>query len=185
MVTPRQSQRILSGIIEDSLGFIVDYFTSRNKILRNSELNDYLSDCFTDKGISRRRISRINYDLKRSHYIKIGEGDSVKLTNKAKIRIIEKFASLYPNDGKRRLISFDIPEVKRRERNGFRRTIKQMGFKQIQKSLWVCDKNLSDLVEIAIKEFKVSEYVAYFVIERSNIDKHINKILKNKRVHQR
>lgn len=183
MVTPKQSQRILSGIIEDALGFLVDYFSSKNKFLKNSELNDYLYDCFDDKGISRRRISKISYDLKRNNYLDIVEGDSVKLTDKAKIRVIEKYASLNPHDGKRRLISFDIPEVKRRERNGFRRTIKKMGFKQIQKSLWVCDQNLGDLVEVAIKEFKVGEYVAYFVIERSNIDKYISKILKRKRVH--
>jgi len=52
-----------------------------------------------------------------------------------------------------------------------------MGFVQIQKSLWVSDKNLGELVEMVVKEYKVENYVAYFIIDNSNIEKHIGNLL--------
>ena len=118
------------------------------------------------------------YELKKSKYIEIDEGDSVKLTNKAKIKLIDRIADTNINDGKLRLVSFDIPEIKRTNRNNFRRAIKRMGFRQVQKSLWVNNRNVGELVEMAAVEYKVSDYVAYFVAERSNIDHHISDVFK-------
>ena len=45
-----------------------------------------------------------------------------------------------------------------------------MGFVQIQKSLWVIDKNVTDLVEMAAYEYKVEKFVAYIVSEKSDIE---------------
>ena len=108
------------------------------------------------------------------------EGEvSIKLTNKAKIKIIDKIIEGKEKDNKYRFISFDIPERLHYYRDLFRRAIKRMGFRQIQQSLWVTDKNIGDLVEIAAKEYGVEEYVAYIVAETSNIDAHIKQTLKN------
>lgn len=167
----------MTWCVNSALNLLVDYVKSKQKPLREGELTGYFRDQLVDYGISNRRISRVVYDLKKSNYIEFDEGDSVRFTNKAKIRFIDKFVPADKADKKRRLVSFDIPETKRRQRNAFRRSIKQMGFRQIQKSLWVCDKNVGDMVEVASNEFGVEEYVAYFVVESSNIDLFINKIL--------
>lgn len=105
-----------------------------------------------------------------------GSGDSIEFTNKAKIRIIDTLSSRHEVDGKYRFLSFDIPEQKRAYRDGFRRSIKRLGFKQVQKSLWVCNKNVGDLIEILLKEYHVNEYVTYIISERSDIDKHVKKM---------
>lgn len=181
MFTPKQSQKILGWTIETALNLLVELYSSGKTILKQSEITNYFNQYVEGSDISSRRISRVSYELKRQKYIEIDEGDSVRLTDKAKIRVIEKCVAMNPHDKKRRLISFDIPETKRVQRNCFRRAIKKMGFAQIQKSLWVCDRNIGDLVEIAVKEFKVEEYVAYFVVETSNIDKYINKILSQRK----
>jgi len=126
------------------------------------------------------RFSRQITGAVRSGYLTINPSNSVEFTNKAKLKIVDTIISNNQKDNKIRFISFDIPEVKRSERDGFRRVIKNMGFRQIQKSLWACDRNVGELVEIAKSEFGVEKYVVYIVSEKSDIDDHIRKILNNK-----
>lgn len=185
MVTPKQSQKIIGWCVESALIVLYDLIIIGKEKIGSSEIGKHLRDEFNDQNISGKKISKMTYDLKRSKYLEIGEGDSVILTDKAKIKLIDKCLTGHVDDGKKRLISFDIPEPKRVKRDGFRRVIKRMGFVQIQKSLWVCDRNLGELVEIAIKEFKVERYVAYFVVENSNIEKYIKKLLIKGRKHRK
>lgn len=177
MHSPRSSQKLVYWCVDYALNILIDYISDKIDPLKDKQLTKLFNQKLQDKGISKREISRMTYKLKRQKYIEIVKGGSVVLTDKAKIRAIDKYATLTPQDEKRRLVSFDIPEAFKKQRNSFRRTIKRMGFRQIQKSLWVCDRNVGDLVEIAAEENQVGEYVAYFVIEKSNIDKHIEKLL--------
>ena len=124
------------------------------------------------------KFSKKVNDAVKTGYLRIGPNNSIEFTNKAQLRIMDKIISGKRRDGKNRFLSFDIPEPKRSKRDGFRRIIKRMGFRQIQKSLWVCDKNIGDLVEIAKREYGVEEYVVYVVSEKSDIDDHITNILK-------
>ena len=127
-------------------------------------------------------FSNLVYQCKRNGYIKIKNSNnqnSIVLTNKAQLKIIDKIVKNQKSDGKFRFISYDIPENLRVARDQFRRTIKKLGFVQIQKSLWVCNKNVSQLVELAAYEYKVEKYVAYIVSEKSDIDGLIQKKLKN------
>ena len=75
-------------------------------------------------------------------------------------------------------VSFDIPEKLNSGRNSFRRVIKKLGFLKIQNSLWVINKNISDLVEMAAIEYGVAEYVVYIVSSETNIDQSIVERLK-------
>ncbi len=134
----------------------------------------------SDKVLTCSNISRIISNFKKSGYIEIIEttaGESIQFTNKAKLAIIDRLAKKTKNDNEFRFVSFDIPETLRRNRNQFCRSIKRMGFKQIQKSLWVSNKNLGKLIELAAIEYKVNNYVVYIASSNSNIDTHINKIL--------
>jgi CRISPR-associated endonuclease Cas2 len=124
------------------------------------------------------RFSRQVNDAVKVGYLKVSPSNSIEFTDKARLRIIDSIVSGKRNDGKYRFISFDIPEDKRAQRDGFRRAIKRMGFKQIQKSLWACDKNIGDFIEVAKKEYKVEKYVAYIISEKSDIDNYIKKTLK-------
>ena len=105
---------------------------------------------------------------------------SIELTNKAKLKVIELIAKKTKRDKVYRFVSFDIPEEKRKSRDQFRRVIKRMGFVQIQKSLWVTNKNLSTLVEAAAYEYGVEKYIAYIVSMKSDIDGIIEKKLSNR-----
>jgi len=176
---PKNSQEILKWCIESALQFIFDKVNKSNEKRNRYQMHEDLYSHFGGK-VNHRQVSSMFYELKRHGYVELSEGDSVKLTNKAKIKIIDKISGPERHDGKLRLVSFDIPEIKKVNRNNFRRAIKKMGFKQVQKSLWISNRNVGELVDAAAKEYKVSDYVAYFVAERSNIDRHIKDVLSGK-----
>jgi len=133
-----------------------------------------------DQELTVAKICHFFNSLKRRGYIKIQNKDgqeSVVFTNKAKIALVDRIVDQAKWDGKYRLVSFDIPEPMRRNRNSFRRAIKRMGFKQVQKSLWVSNKNAGPMVELAAYEYGVEKYVIYIVAESTDIDGTIAKML--------
>ncbi len=135
---------------------------------------------FGDKWAAKRGSRTISDLVSRGYFESSHDGKSVRFTNKAKIKIIDKISNKTRSDGKDRLVSFDIPEKLKDKRDSFRLMLKRMGFKQIQKSLWVCDKNIGYLVEMVSEEFGVNDYVVYVVVERTNIDETIDEMLSKK-----
>jgi DNA-binding transcriptional regulator PaaX len=65
-------------------------------------------------------------------------------------------------DGTWRIVVFDIPEQKRIVRNLFRRNLKKWGFKQMQKSVWISQKNVFNKLVSYVQELKIDEYVTIF-----------------------
>lgn len=128
-------------------------------------------------------ICRSLHSLKQRNYIEIKNEngqESIRYTNKAKLKMLDKISERSTNDGVMRFISFDIPEKLKTERDKFRRAIKNLGFRQIQKSLWVINKDVGSLVELAALEYGVNDYVVYILAAGTNIDSTITAIL-NKR----
>lgn len=179
VVNPKKYQKAAALGIESAINLIYQATVVLGKKLSKAGIFDYFSEEL--KGVNNQKISKKLYELKRSGYLGF-EGDSVVLTNKAKMKIIDQLTSNASQSKKYHLVSFDIPEAKRINRDQFRRAIKRMGFIQIQKSLWVSRKNVGEFVEMAAEEYKVSDYVAYFVSEKSNIDRYIENIFLDKHI---
>ena len=126
-------------------------------------------------GDPRRHTQRI-YDLERIGYVKIDhKSDSVKFTTKGKIKIIENLPD-NSKDGKWRFLSWDIPEEFAPKRQQFCRSIRRIGFRQVQKSLWVCPYVKADQIDYIIDELEIRKFVAYIVAERTDIEKDLDKI---------
>lgn len=64
-----------------------------------------------------------------------------------------------PWDQRWHLIIFDIPESKRKLRDGFRNYLKNAGFGMLKSSVWVSPRNHSDTVRRYAKRNKIEEYV--------------------------
>ena len=142
-----------------------------------------MHDVSDEQELTCSKISQIFSNLKNRGYIEVKKSngqESIIFTNKAKLAIVDKIAERSKAENKYYLVSFDIPEDSRINRNKFRRTIKRLGFRQIQKSLWVSNKNLGEFVELAAYEYGVENYVVYFVSENTNIDGIIDKMLTKK-----
>ncbi|MFA5158028.1 MAG: hypothetical protein WC451_02470 [Patescibacteria group bacterium] len=129
------------------------------------------------EGDSRRIQANIG-SLEQRGYIKIDrKSDSIVLTKKGQIKIIEN-SDDSTVDGKWRMVSFDIPETLQVKRNQFRRSIKRIGYKKVQKSLWVCPFVKSDKVELIIRELGINSYVAFLLVEKTDIDNFLQALFK-------
>lgn len=134
-------------------------------------------------GWNNQELSRGIYELKKTNYITVDNStgqQSIELTNKAKIKTVEIIAKKLKEADKYRFLSFDIPAKFNYNRNKFRKIIKKIGFVRVQQSLWVINKDVTDLVEAAIYECNVEKYVAYIISEQSDIDGVIKKLLSSK-----
>jgi len=164
--------------IEKMLSFLFE-FAEYMTIPEISKTEVYRGVYRVNRGhMSKKQISTMFYRLKKQNYIASGSRDnSIVLTNKAKIRLVEKSVAKKMSDGLLRFLSFDIPERLHTQRDNFRKAIKRIGFRQIQQSLWVTDKDISDEIELVIKYYRLEDYVAYIVAQETNIDLMIKNIL--------
>lgn len=98
------------------------------------------------KAYSKRRVADTFYNLKRQGLIQIkkrGQQIYISLTEKGKRKAgmfqIDSLKVKKPKrwDGKWRVVIFDISELKKVHREAFRGKLKEIGFYQLQKSVWV------------------------------------------------
>lgn len=66
-------------------------------------------------------------------------------------------------DGLYRVIIFDIPENKKSIREVFRKKLKNLGFYQLQKSVFVCEYECRDEIEFLKNYYEISPYVSYIL----------------------
>ena len=146
------------------------YNTRRQRLWNNSSIGRWI-DTLKRQGYLTEKKSQTN-------------DNSIVFTNKGKMKLLEKISNRITKDHKYRFLSFDVPEYRRSDRNKFRKSIKRLGFVQIQQSLWVIDKDVSDIVEMLAYEFSVERYIAYIISERSDIDGIIEKKIKEQQTHK-
>lgn len=106
-------------------------------------------------------LKRAEYYLKNKDYVKIDKGNSqysVKLTEKGADVVFAdalrklKIKSVLPWDGIWRIVIFDIPDRHKWARDTLRAQLKNMGFYQIQKSVFVsafpCEEEINFLASL-------------------------------------
>lgn len=110
--------------------------------------------------------------LRKSGFIEFISDDELafRLTNKGKEKAL-LLALENPDDNwdeKWRVVSFDIPEKRRKLRDLLRAKLKQWNFIQKQKSLWVTKKDCTKQMQDFIKQVGIKEWVMVF--ESDSID---------------
>ncbi len=155
------------------------------------KVSSILIQSITDQKELKRQLKYGDYDdhnfsvqlkrLIRTGYLEELENDgqhSIRLTKKGRLKLLENMVDK-TLDGKWRMLSFDVPEKMRSQRDAFRKSIKRIGFRQVQKSLWACPYTHAEEVELSITEHKVDKYVAYMVVERTDIEPHLKRLFSN------
>lgn len=156
-IVARSPEAIINGFIDHK---------SLGKYLRGQE--EFLAD---------KLLYKLRH-LKKQGYVETdrnGGLTSVKISIKGKIKNIENPLD-NRLDGKIRAVSYDIPEVHNNKRKQFCRSLKRIGYIQLQKSLWVCKYCKAEEIDLLIDDLGLNDYVVYFVIEKSNIGQHLKKI---------
>ena len=150
------------------------------EILRNKK--------YFKKKFDERKIARLVERLKRNRLIILNEESGkfkVELTEKGKRKVkeihldnleIERPATW---DGKWRVVIFDIPDkYKKRARDALREKLKELGFYQLQKSVWViphpCEKEIQFLCEL----FDITSYVNILIVDEIYNDIKLRKYFK-------
>lgn len=64
-------------------------------------------------------------------------------------------------DGKWRVVFFDIPEKERRARNALREKLYDLGFYEMQKSVFVLPYECRDEINFVVSVFNIKPYVQY------------------------
>ncbi len=74
-------------------------------------------------------------------------------------------------DRKWRVLIFDIPESRRSIRTKVRNTLRSVGFKRIQDSVWVFPHDCSELVSLLKADFRIGKDLLYMVVDEIENDK--------------
>ncbi len=130
------------------------------------------------KSYTKQQIQDAVYNLKKRKLIEIiQEGDDkikVKLTNKGKKRVkkfcLETLKIKKSNqwDKKWRVLIFDIPtkpKIYHQAREALRRKIKDLGFYQMQKSVWVYPYECEDELLFIAELFQVQRYIEILTVD--------------------
>ena len=76
-------------------------------------------------------------------------------------------------DGKWRMLIFDIPETRKALREKVRNTLRAIGFKWLQDSVWVYPFDCEDFVTLLKADFKIGKDVLYVIAEAIENDRKI------------
>ncbi len=76
-------------------------------------------------------------------------------------------------DGKWRLVMFDIPERFKRARDALRMQLKQLGFLEFQRSVFVHPFECRDEADFIIEFYQVRPWVRYATAEAIDVDPHL------------
>lgn len=125
-----------------------------------------LENLMMKKKYPRKKVYDTFYNFRRQGFVRIerqGKQIFVSLTEKGKEKAgmlqIDQLRISKPKkwDGKWRVLIFDIGEKRKLYREAFRGKLKELGFAQLQKSVWICPYPCDGEVEILRRFFGLSE----------------------------
>lgn len=118
-------------------------------------------------------FAKFIYKLEQNGYIKrlkVKDKSAVMLTPKGldkvftiKMKLKEKRQR---RDKKWQMVLFDIPEKKRKKRDFFRKSLKYLGYKKLQKSIWVCPHDVLQETKDLIKRYKLESHVELLLVKK-------------------
>ena len=123
---------------------------------------------------SKREMRNAFDHVRRKNYIEKYQG-SYRITEKGKKKLIEfdietmQIPTPRKWDKKWRIVMFDFPIRFKKAREAFRYTLRDLGFKQFQKSTWIVPYPCTDEIEFIADYFAVGKYVD--IIEAGKISK--------------
>jgi len=125
---------------------------------------------------NKKQFKRFVSYLRTKGYIKENEAGVEKgilLTKKGEQKALALDCKLVEKekrkDGKWIMVMYDIPEKKKRQRFFLRRDLKELGYKKLQNSIWICPYNTYKETEKIIEGYLLTSYVKIFLIEEIKI----------------
>lgn len=105
-----------------------------------------------------------------------GSGRSYALTNLGR-RYVNELVTNFKNqlptnwDGKWRFLIFDVPEVRRADRDMLRRMLRNNNFRKLQASVWISPYNIPAELHEEIWEKRLKYHIFYLLVSKVDYDK--------------
>ncbi|MEK7542644.1 MAG: CRISPR-associated endonuclease Cas2 [Patescibacteria group bacterium] len=137
------------------------------------------------KTINQEKLKREIHSLYKADLIAIEQGadgsHTYILSRQGKLKALSyRFENMkipkHKWDKKWRLVSFDIPEDYRHARDALRQKLRQIGFSELQKSVFVVPYECKNEIKFLTDFFEVGKYVRYGVLESIDNDRDLRKI---------
>lgn len=137
------------------------------------------------ENISSKYLSRNIANLYRSKLIKkaINKDGSITLflTDKGKIKALTyKFEQMrvtkHDWDKKWRIVVFDIPEKHRWGRDSLRRKLRDLGFCELQKSVFIFPFECRNEIDFIVEMYDIRKFVRYGILETIDNEAHLKEI---------
>lgn len=134
--------------------------------------------------INEKELRKKINELYRSKAIKRQENSdgsvTITLTEKGRMKALTyKFEEIKVNNGnwdkKWRIVAFDVPEKLKNGRNALRDKLKEVGFYELQKSLWVFPYECKNEVDFIIEYFDLRKYVRFGILDFIDNELHLKK----------
>ena len=177
-----------SEIVKDVLSWLA--ITGAIYIAASSPyfIRNVLSSYKKWKKYPKKRVRDVFYNLKRQELIEIKKKNHqiyISLTEKGRKKAgmfqIDSLEIKKPKkwDGKWRLVIFDISQLKKFYREAFRGKLKELGFYQLQKSVWVHAFDCQAEIELLRDFFGLSEKeIRLIIAENIGKDEELKKFFK-------
>jgi len=111
------------------------------------------------------------YRLRDQGYVTYSpNSESIEFTFKTKLKLLKQIGQKIDESTKYHFLSFDIPEKLRKSRDTFRGAIKDLGYERVQKSLWVINKDVFEIVQAVAYEIGIEKYLVNIISAQSDID---------------
>jgi DNA-binding PadR family transcriptional regulator len=167
----------IEGFLEAGYGAS---FSKLNYEIENAGSNNDFKET-KDKRIKQRFYNILGYLIKDGLVVKEKKGDNwfFRITKKGKEKLLflkKKEKNKLPNfnyseykksDNRAVILIFDIPEKEKRKRSWLRGAIKSIGFKLLQKSVWLGKGKVPEQFISDLKDIKIVEYVDIFEISKA------------------
>lgn len=122
---------------------------------------------------NKKDMAMLIYNLKQNGYLKtlkVKDKSVIILTPKGLEKIFMVKMKLKDKktrkDKQWQMILFDIPEKKRKERDYFRKGLQYLGYKGLQKSIWVCPYDIEKETKDLIKRYKLESHVELLLVKK-------------------
>lgn len=126
-------------------------------------------------------------ELHRSGIVRVQENPNgtyeYVLTEKGKTRALtQRFQQLAIQkgkwDGKWRMVTFDIPERVRLGRDALRNKLQKLGFRELQKSVFVFPYPCKDEIDFLVELFGIKKFVRFCEVDFIDNDSHLRKLFR-------
>ena len=139
------------------------------------------------KKFNREKLRKEVNDLYRIKYINKKDNSDgsvdIIITEKGKLKALNIQLNNIKNqtkkwDGKWRMVAFDVPESYKKRRDALRQRLKTIGFKELQKSVFVTHFDCIKEIALFVNFFKLGNYIRFGILEFIDNEDYLKKIFK-------